>query len=171
MTHKNPQQAFDAAITAGRLSDNPTAPNYAGHYMYMGTEGTRDLFKHRDTREYLRDAPTATPAAAAHTPGPWRIITQTPYGTPYPIHKIFGKTENGHDRYITEINLISDELAQEEKANARLIAAAPDMLAALEDLFTHCAMVHKHWGDNSNQKEADAAIKAARAAIAKAKGA
>jgi hypothetical protein len=28
-------------------------------------------------------------------------------------------------------------------------------------------MVHKHWGENSNQKEADAAIAAARAVIAK----
>ena len=51
-----------------------------------------------------------------------------------------------------------------------LIAAAPDLLAALEGLFEQCAMVHKKWGDGANGKEADAAQAAARAAIAKAKG-
>lgn len=44
-----------------------------------------------------------------------------------------------------------------------------DMVAALEALFKHCAMIHKHWGDGSNQKEADAAIKAATAILKKAK--
>ena len=56
------------------------------------------------------------------------------------------------------------------KENARLIAAAPDMLEALKGLFEHCAMVHKHWGDGNNTKQADAAIKAGEAAIAKAEG-
>ena len=46
----------------------------------------------------------------------------------------------------------------------------PDLLAALEGLMEHCAMVHKHWGENSNAREADAAQDAARAAIAKARG-
>jgi hypothetical protein len=56
------------------------------------------------------------------------------------------------------------------KDNAHLIAAAPDLLAALESLFDHCAMVHKHWGEGDNAKQADAAQAAARAAIAKVKG-
>ena len=47
---------------------------------------------------------------------------------------------------------------------------AGELLEALKGLFEHCAMVHKHWGDNSNQKEADAAINTANAAIAKAEG-
>ena len=47
---------------------------------------------------------------------------------------------------------------------------APELLEALKGLFEHCAMVHNQWGDNSNQKEADNAIKAARAAISKAEG-
>lgn len=53
---------------------------------------------------------------------------------------------------------------------ASVVDAAPDMLAALKGLFEHCAMVHARWGDGSNQKEADAAIEAGRAAIAKAEG-
>lgn len=68
----------------------------------------------------------------AHTPGPWRIIKQLPYGHQLPVFKIFGKTEQGHDRYITEINLISTELENEEAANATLISAAPELLEALE---------------------------------------
>lgn len=34
--------------------------------------------------------------------------------------------------------------------------------AALQALFDNCAMPHKHWGEGSNQKEADAAITTAR---------
>ena len=54
--------------------------------------------------------------------------------------------------------------------NARLIAAAPDLLCAMQELFEQCAMIHRYGGDACNQKEADAAIKAGLAAIAKATG-
>ena len=43
-----------------------------------------------------------------------------------------------------------------------------ELLTALQGLFEHCAMIHKYGGDGCNQKQADAAITAARAAIAKA---
>jgi hypothetical protein len=46
-----------------------------------------------------------------------------------------------------------------------LVHAAPAMLAALQGLFEHCAMIHKHWGDGCNREQADAAIKAAQEAI------
>jgi hypothetical protein len=52
---------------------------------------------------------------------------------------------------------------------ATLFCAAPDMQKALEGLFEHCAMVHRFWGDNSNNREADAAIKAAQVALDKSK--
>jgi hypothetical protein len=61
MTFKQAEQAFEQAIDDGRLSRDKTAPNYAGNYMYMGTENTvghgwrvrgRDLFKNIDTRAY-----------------------------------------------------------------------------------------------------------------------
>jgi hypothetical protein len=61
-------------------------------------------------------------------------------------------------------------MGEETEPNARLIAAAPELLAALAGLFEHCAMIHKHWGDGDNQQQADAAIDAALAAIAKAEG-
>ena len=56
----DPQQAFNEAIAAGRLSDKAEAANYANRYMYMGDKlnkhGQRvPMFKHMDTREYLPD--------------------------------------------------------------------------------------------------------------------
>lgn len=39
------------------------------------------------------------------------------------------------------------------------------MVKALQGLFEHCSMIHKHWGEGCNQKEADEAIKSARAAL------
>ncbi len=48
-------QAFAKAIEEGRLSDDEAAPNYAGHYMFMGYQGGtgKALFKHIDTRKYI----------------------------------------------------------------------------------------------------------------------
>ena len=51
---------------------------------------------------------------------------------------------------------------------SQLLIAATDLLEALQGLFEHCCMIHKHWGDNSNNREANNAIKAALSAIAKA---
>jgi hypothetical protein len=89
-----------------------------------------------------------------HTPGPWG----------------YSKCRCGHPVcHSYHINHSRSNGAFDE-ADARLIAAAPDLLAALEGLFEQCAMVHKHWGDGANGKEADAAQDAGRAAIAKARG-
>lgn len=48
------QAAFNRALRTGRLVNDVTAPNYIGHYMFMGfaSDGTA-VFKHRDTRKYL----------------------------------------------------------------------------------------------------------------------
>ena len=61
MTVMDPDNAFSAAINSGRLSENSTDDNYAGNYMYMGTQTAsyrpvrqqRDLFKNINTRQYL----------------------------------------------------------------------------------------------------------------------
>lgn len=45
---------FILAIKAGFLSSDKEANNFAGKYMYMGTEGTLQCFKHIDTRAYLK---------------------------------------------------------------------------------------------------------------------
>lgn len=49
----NPVEAFEAAIQLGLLSSDPKAENYAGHFMYMGTDSRQGHgFKHIDTRRY-----------------------------------------------------------------------------------------------------------------------
>lgn len=51
--NQSADDAFDFAIDTGRLSADPAAPNYAGHYMYMGKGKNGACFKHRLTREYI----------------------------------------------------------------------------------------------------------------------
>jgi hypothetical protein len=89
-----------------------------------------------------------------HTPGYWHAN-----GT-----QIIGK-RGKRNQYIADVS--RDNGAAIAKANAVLIAQAPAMLEALELLFEHCVMIHKHWGEGCNQKEADAAIKNAQAILAK----
>ena len=53
MTFGDPNDAFARAIDEGRLSGNRLHLNYAGRYMYMGTDDSgRDLFKSIETRAY-----------------------------------------------------------------------------------------------------------------------
>ena len=47
------QLAFNRAISVGRLSLDPEEDNFVSHYMYMGTQDGKDLFKHMATREYI----------------------------------------------------------------------------------------------------------------------
>lgn len=50
---KETQQAFEDAINKGFFSEDPAQPNYAGHYMYMGSRKDVDLFKNTQTRKYV----------------------------------------------------------------------------------------------------------------------
>lgn len=62
---------------------------------------------------------------------------------------------------------MSDAKHTNAEANARLIAAAPDLLDALEDMLScHCDLDFY----DTEASEKDAVADAARAAIAKAKG-
>ena len=89
-----------------------------------------------------------------HTPGPWAVNTQ--------------QRESLRIHHRGELLARIEQHKGNHEANARLIAAAPDLLCAMKELFEQCVMVHRYGGDRSNQKEADAAIKAGLAAIAKA---
>lgn len=84
--------------------------------------------------------------SAAHTPGPWFVL-QNPMGS---------DCITAEDCTICSMPDWDDDYANEEAANARLIAAAPDLLEALQGLM------HKDCGEP--------AFFAARAAIAKATG-
>lgn len=78
------------------------------------------------------------------------------------IADINGPKQDPEGRYPT---------AAKRRANAELIAAAPDLLAALEGLFAQCTMARRYYGSpTGNQKKTDAAIAAGLAAIRKAKG-
>ena len=52
-TFKDSDVAFDDAIRAERLSADSASVRFAGHYMYIGTYGGSDQFKHINTRAYL----------------------------------------------------------------------------------------------------------------------
>lgn len=95
---------------------------------------------------------------AAHTPGPWNCNHSSASG--YDIVC----SENSP----TDVCVISrrDKTTGEIDANARLIAAAPELLAALETAYMALiGYLPAHRNDVT-----DAAIGAARAAIAKATG-
>jgi len=53
---KETREAFERALSSGRLSHDKSAYNYVGnHWMYMGprADGRGDSFKHSLTREHL----------------------------------------------------------------------------------------------------------------------
>jgi len=86
-----------------------------------------------------------------HTPGPWEVRD-------YELGLKAISTPNIKNYLATEI----------DAADARLIAAAPDLLAALENMVSH----FPHWAAQIDMKQIDRdAIGMAREAIAKAKGA
>ena len=84
-----------------------------------------------------------------HTPGPWRV------GTPPPN----GEQCIGDSKGLMVAVATTGIALNETLANARMIAAAPDLLEALEGLLNALPSATTH-----------PAIKAARAAIAKAQG-
>ena len=106
-----------------------------------------------------------------YTQGPWRIGKGNGEGSIFAKSGRMRLESGGTTLYpVCAVNHAWDEDADEDAANSKLIAAAPELLEALIDLFENCAMVHKHWGAGSNLKEADVAIESAKTAIAKAKG-
>lgn len=105
----------------------------------------------------------------SHTIGPWKsnpndaAIWPTS-GRRAPIATVFTAEDPA-----SEISLESSSFSEEENANARLIAAAPDLLAAAKLLLRYDATVP----DRPSGQRADGqllidAIRLARAAIAKA---
>lgn len=84
-----------------------------------------------------------------HTPGPWAIYVNAP--SDVVIRKM---SKDGYE--LCAIARVSSGYA-----NAQLIAAAPELLEALSD-----CVAHMHW----TQPQGEAALKKAKAAIAKATG-
>jgi len=100
--------------------------------------------------------------SAQHTPGPWTVETTDLYGA-YLILEAAQRHEYPAD------DDAADAVAAEDDANARLIAAAPDLLAALRELVDACA--HCEGGryfTKGGRRETCDACSGARAAIRKA---
>lgn len=98
----------------------------------------------------MSDAPTTTPAAPADTrkftAGPWRAAGPRVYAAPVDA--------NSARRMVADCNSLLRSRTVADEANARLISAAPDLLAA-------CVALIK-------TDDLQAAIDLARAAIEKA---
>ena len=54
----DPQKAFEEAISSGILSDDETAQNFAGNFMYMHSIGGINYFKNIRSRKYGYDQET-----------------------------------------------------------------------------------------------------------------
>ena len=104
------------------------------------------------------------------TPGPWRVHRLNyPAGEDVSFEVLAERPAKGHQYFIAQT--IMREVAKEgeriaiDEANARLIAAAPDLLAALKAVLPMAGA----WAGGVDLSE-DARVLAAVAAIAKAEG-
>lgn len=101
-----------------------------------------------------------------HTPAPWKLTLINPGPSKGSVfeHWRIGNEEAGNaivaECYDWTLN------KSERDANARLIAAAPELLEALEDCYSELNQLAFLSGDNLAKPTLDKA----RAAIAKAKG-
>ncbi len=91
-----------------------------------------------------------------HTPGPWILAGKTTI------------SNEGGDFCLANVGTYSIE-ADEAEANAKLIATAPELLAALES-FLRAPSIGSNGPGSSTIVVQDFNFRAARAAIAKAKG-
>ncbi len=108
-----------------------------------------------------------------HTPGPWHVCTNKA-GYPYQIRASFADEDKpGGLVDITRWASLSMPSSAEGQANARLIAAAPDMLAALKQI----AGALDDWAsippprDNTGEERALVVAAALARAVIKATGA
>ncbi len=110
---------------------------------------------------------------SAHTPGPWTLVTvPTSCGICHKIGPFPPKREGGAARhaclyadYQSQGNPADDEL----EANARLIAAAPDLLEALRGTLDFVERHSNRW-DGAKGRHPMSIVTVARAALAKAGG-
>ncbi len=101
---------------------------------------------------------------AKHTPGPWS------FGPAVPGAKRCFYISGNHDANNREVDIGTVQGGYYScEANARLIAAAPDLLAALKDTLDFLERHSNRW-DGVNGKHPQLVVTAARAAIAKAEG-
>lgn len=97
-----------------------------------------------------------------HTPGPWKLEDESSTG-PRGDASIHYDIPSVGSIYLGDVNIKRDpELLETMQANARLIAAAPELLEALKEL------VEAIWDGRLESEGAETFTDPARAAIAKA---
>ena len=109
----------------------------------------------------------------AHTPGPWEASFTDCLGGPASYCRIRPVSGEMFGQF-TSLEIATMHLMDEaeQQANARLIAAAPDLLVALEQLVSDYERgIHVEFGGSPWLKEKLEELDYARAAIAKATGA
>lgn len=89
------------------------------------------------------------------TPGPWEARSRRYFGTGDMVVYDVLSPEG--------LNIAAVTALAEDKHNARLLAAAPDLLAALDDLLAACT-------SHADHKRYRQALDISRAALRKAKG-
>jgi hypothetical protein len=103
-----------------------------------------------------------------HTPGPWKLLLPLE-GTAHKITANLGTKEKPCECVIVSASYAFGTMEiGEGLANAKLIAAAPELLQALEECF-HLIKIHIKNAPLVHDSEITA-LEMARAAIAKAKG-
>ena len=111
-----------------------------------------------------------------HTPGPWVIERRSRHGEKE-ISRIITPEKDGWGNPLAICSFVSQWGRKDKPANANLIAAAPDLLAALEKMVkeadTHATIdANPVWdfADGPMPEAKARHVDHARAAIAKAKG-
>lgn len=102
-----------------------------------------------------------------HTPGPWKLRKPLHPGSHYRFEVLKADRNGIYKPYVADVRSMDSNGDDNSEANARLIAAAPDLLAALEALTESAAVVAEQQR-MAGKLRLDCA--AARAAIARAKG-
>ena len=97
-----------------------------------------------------------------HTPGPWKpslfnivtnvtgLIQEKPKATPLKVDKGLLEILDDNESTVAFVNLEDTSLSKKDLANANLIAAAPELLAALRELL----YVTEPTFDNRHEREA-----------------
>ncbi|HZR03870.1 MAG TPA: hypothetical protein VFA81_11925 [Burkholderiales bacterium] len=107
----------------------------------------------------MKQVVASTERNALYTSGPWQfeIFVSKPDGGGPPIWRVFSDNDSSYEATLCE--LWSGE--HDNEANARLIAAAPDLLAACEEFVRKV---------NAGEARSTRSYRQMKAAIAKARG-
>lgn len=114
--------------------------------------------------------------SAAHTPAPWAIVPQTNGTSLIAREYATGKQMNPKGLRLVAFTMTRGDSLAEDEANARLISAAPDLLAAAHETVSAIEDEHRIHGRDDDYiydtlgSGLSAAYFSARAAIARATG-